>query len=182
MQISCKLLASNIDEELTNFEQTVNSNLRYKAFTAFLHRTITARNNSLQIKHTKKLCQLYNGYVPYKDQKSRYVNLTNVNIEPSVEEVFQLGIKCHIKTKSSQLDRKIELEKLYASIKTHEKNKAVTILDDEQLKTELKRHGLKQINDFNKDVLSKEHYIKIIIFVLCIFRYFCVIWMAPFVP
>ena len=60
----------------------------------------------------------------------------------------------HLKTRHNSLTKKIELEKLYKQI-TNEANK---IDDEERLRCEVKRFGLKVPGCRDKDVLTNEQY------------------------
>jgi hypothetical protein len=70
-------------------------------------------------------------------------------------------MNCHLKTKTHQLTKKIELEKLYEDIKRKEKSGEIRILDEEQLRGDLKQLGLKRIVDHHKDLLTKQQKEKI---------------------
>ena len=70
-------------------------------------------------------------------------------------------MNCHFKTKFEHNKTKIEIEKLFNNIKAAEKEKKVTIKNEERLTCELKRFGLKERRDFTKDLITKEEYNKI---------------------
>ena len=97
----------------------------------------------------------------YKQDKDSYINLTEEEIDPAINRVFSLGMNCHLKTKFENNKTKIEIEKLFNNIKAAEKEKKVTIKNEERLTCELKRFGLKERRDFTKDLITKEEYNKI---------------------
>jgi hypothetical protein len=49
----------------------------------------------------------------------------------------------------------LEVEKLFSNILDLAKNKHINIENEERLKCELKRFGINDIKDYNKDLLSK---------------------------
>ena len=59
---------------------------------------------------------------------------------------MKLGMNCHLKTKFSYHDEKLEIEKLYSQIKQYEQNKELEVTYDDTLKCEFKRYGLSVIN------------------------------------
>jgi hypothetical protein len=143
------------------FEQLLDSKLRFDAFHCILTRIVSRKEVTLSIRHNKKLCDLYNGKVPNIDYGSKVINLTNFQLDPDIEKIFQLGMNCHIKTKATLITKQIELEKLYADIKRKQESNEVRILNDEQLRTNLKQLGLNDITDHNKDLITKLQYAKI---------------------
>ena len=83
--------------------------------------------------------------------------MTEEEIDPAIDRVFSLGMNCHLKTKFEHNKTKIEIEKLFNNIKAAEKEKKVTIKNEERLTCELKRFGLKERRDFTKDLITKEY-------------------------
>ena len=77
-------------------------------------------------------------------------------IDLAIDRVFSLGMNCHLKTKFEHNKTKIEIEKLFNNIKAAEKEKKVTIKNEERLTCELKRFGLKR-RDFTKDLIQKKN-------------------------
>jgi hypothetical protein len=75
--------------------------------------------------------------------------------------IFELGMNCHLKTRTSHLTKQIEIEKLYDSIKQKQSSSDLRILDEEELRCDLKQIGLRRIVDHNKDLLTKDQYRKI---------------------
>ena len=64
----------------------------------------------------------------------------------------------HLKGKYSNLVKQIKLEKLYENIKKKETSGEVTVNNDEELRCNIKRIGLKHIIDHNKDLMTKKQY------------------------
>ena len=66
-------------------------------------------------------------------------------------------MSCHIKTKFNYTRRKIEIEKLYDSITNKADNKYLEIINDDKLKCDLKRYGLRDMRAHEiKDILTKD--------------------------
>ena len=71
-------------------------------------------------------------------------------------------MNCHIKQKFNYTSRKIELEKLYDNIREKEKNNLLVITNDDMLRCDLKRFGMKNMQHHQVgDVLSREQHAKI---------------------
>ena len=75
-------------------------------------------------------------------------------------------MNCHIKTKIDDNKKKIEIEKLFQDITNLSKQNKIIINNEERLKCELKRYGLKTSKDFSKDLITKEQYKKIKEFII----------------
>ena len=86
--------------------------------------------------------------------------MSNSNIDEDLEEVFALGMNCHLNTKIDKMRTEREIEKLFFTIKKFESEKKVIITDEDRLKCELKRFGLKDRRNFDKDLMTKEQYAK----------------------
>ena len=72
----------------------------------------------------KKLCSLYDGYVPLPENKEGYVNLTKFVPTEEQKELLNLGLNYQYAPKFSTEEKKAELELLYQDIcklKTQEK-------------------------------------------------------------
>ena len=75
-----------------------------------------------------------------------------------MECIFDLGMNCHLRSKYNMLEKKIEIKKLYRSIQDKVTRREISINNNERLKCELKRFGLRQITDFINDLLTKEQF------------------------
>ena len=71
---------------------------------------------------------------------------------------IRYGMNCHLRSKYDLSRKKVELEKLYTQIETEKKKGTITIENEEGLKCELKRFGLRNIRDYGRDVLTKEQH------------------------
>ena len=71
-------------------------------------------------------------------------------------KILNLGLNCHIKSKFDIENQKLEIEKLYSTIKNLHDKEEIEIESVERLKCELKRYGINEAKDFNKCLLSKE--------------------------
>ena len=135
------------------------STLRYESTIELLHRLISKLENELTVKHTNKLCRLYDGTLYVKQNIFSVVNLSNCQIPRNIENVFSLGMNCHLKQKFNYVQRKIEMEKLYENIERNIKDNLIIVQDDEKLKCDLKRHGLRDMQNHQLvDLLTKEQY------------------------
>ena len=68
----------------------------------------------------------------------------------------------HIKNRYDQVQKQIEIEKLFGNLKSLEQTKQISFNNEESLKCELKSMGLKDVSRNNKrDLLSKEQYSEI---------------------
>ena len=144
---------STLDNQL---KTEIATELQYLSLNCFLDRILNKTKEDLISKHERKLNQLYGGPLFYKQNKDSYINLTEEEIDPAINRVFSLGMNCHLKTKFEHNKTKIEIEKLFNNIKAAEKEKKVTIKNEERLTCELKRFGLKERRDFTKDLITKE--------------------------
>jgi len=112
-------------------------------------------------KHNRKLQQMYGGELFTKQPGDRVINLSNCEIDDDLLSIFDLGMNCHLKTKYDKNRTKIELEKLNTSITNYVKNEKLEFVDEERFKTELKRFGLREQNNFSRDLITKQQYEKI---------------------
>ena len=155
---------SEINLEITGLtaalKETCTTNLRYESFISFLDRIKEKTLIEQSSIHERKLCQLNGGRLPIKNDTYFY-NLTDEKFSEDVKDAFKLGLGCHLRTKPSNLVKKMEIEKLYSTLKTKERLGELHITNDEILRTELKRYGLSNKPDFTKDVLTRDQYKKL---------------------
>ena len=135
--------------------------VRFAALEMFLKRLMDQHRFNVVSQHDKKLSELYNGTILRKQNREAYVNLSNVNIGQDIEEILEHGMNCHLKTKVDKMRTKVEIEKIFYSIKKWETEKKVPITDEDRLKCELKRFGLKERPNYNKNLITKEQYTKL---------------------
>lgn len=132
------------------------SELKLAAFWNFLERTSFNKEMQLRAKHNEKLCKLYGGPICMKRERQCFINLSNIEIKSEIAQIFELGMNCHLKSKYDNLIKKIEVEKLYRNICDEKRKNNLNITDEERLKCELKRFGLQNNRDYNKNNISKE--------------------------
>ena len=156
-----KQLKVSLLESKNHLKQSCSSNLKFDAYMEFLNRLTDKQESLLQVKHNKKLCNLYDGSVPTMKTGSKVHNISGETIDDETLDILNLGLNCHLKTKTSSPTRKIEIEKLYEEVKAKERNGLVNIENDEGLQCELKRIGLQPIIDYNSDLLTKQQYKKL---------------------
>ena len=151
-------LTNKLSKLKADLPTAVNSTIKIDAFFLFLDRIITSKKLSLIAKHNRKLTDLYGGPICMKVEKQRFLNLSDVNISPELAAIFDLGMNCHLRQKYDTLVKKIQIEKLYKNIQAKSKDNTITISEDDQLKCELKRFGLRKPQDFSKNLLDKDQF------------------------
>ena len=135
------------------------SALRYEAALELLYRLNSKLEKELTVKHSNKLCRLYGSTLYQKQDICSVINLSNCQIPSNIESIFSLGMNCHLKQKFNYVQRKIEIEKLYERINRNVNDKLIIVQDDEKLKCDLKRHGLRDMHNHQpKDILTKQQY------------------------
>ena len=154
-------LEAKFDELYNELKLVIDSKIKFDAIEEFLIRSQERLKINLDMKHQKKLHQMYNGQVPLIQTKNNVINLSSIKIDKEIEEILQLGLNCHLKTKYNHNDKLIEIEKLYESINNHEKNNKIVIDNKDNLKTELKCFGIKKNVDYSKNVLTKKELFKL---------------------
>ena len=139
-------------------ELLVNSKLRVQAFESLSERVVFTRSITLENLHIKKLTALYGGNILLKQPQNPVVNLSNHKISEQLQRVFNLGMQCHVQSKYNHIQRKIDVEKLYKQVHDQVSNKNLTVDNDDLLRCELRRFGLRAPHMSINDVLSKEDY------------------------
>ena len=141
------------------------STIQYDSLRTFYKRLINNTALDLFQKHERTLFSLYGGTLFQKQEIESHINISTYTIDPDIQKVFSLGMNCHLKSRFDNNRAKIELERLYNSITTLEKDNKITIEDKENVGCELKRFGLKKRINYAADIVTKEHYKKISNFV-----------------
>jgi hypothetical protein len=136
----------------------LQSDLQRSSVNIFLNRLTDGLKIDLAQKHERKLFELYGGRIFTKQSRTPFINLTNEVVNDDLKEIFSLGMNCHLKTKFDQNRTKIEIEKLYYTITNLKSNNQIIVDDQDRLECELKRFGLRQRQDFTKDLISKDQY------------------------
>ena len=139
----------------------VGNDLKYDAIVMFLDGILESKNTQLKITHSNKLARLYRGTIFLKEQPKSVINLSGVQIDATMTHVFNLGMNCHLRSKYDTLRKKIEVEKLYSQIEGERKKGSVVVDDDEMLRCELKRFGLRKYKNYDKDIITREQYSEI---------------------
>ena len=139
----------------------MQSSIHEQAILLLLQRIIESKELSLMSKHNNKLVALNGGPVLRKEPRRSFLNLSTIEIEQDLSEIFDLGMNCHVRSKYDMLMKKIEVEKLYRGIADQKTRNKIYVTDDERLKCELKRFSLRELKDFSSDVLTKEQHNKI---------------------
>ena len=133
----------------------------YQAFNLLLERVKNKNCQELREKQTQKLIKLYGSPITMKQQQDSYVNLSDEKIDPDIEEIFNQGMNCHLKTKFDKTKRKVEVELFYENVREKIRNKKGTLEDEESFKCELERFGTKQVSDHTPHLLTKDQLSKV---------------------
>ena len=81
-------------------------------------------------KTISKLNRLYRGEILHQESTDNYINLSSHALTEQQKNVLNLGINCSIQTKFDKNKKKIELELLYESILSLQRNQHVTVNPD----------------------------------------------------
>ena len=149
---------SDFNQQLDGFRNLLQSELRYRSFLILLGRVTEKTVKGLCETQKRKIANIYGGPVPIKQTKDSVINLSSVELPNEIKEIFSLGMNCHLRQRYDHAHKKVEIEMLYENIKEKEKQKSVTIVDDACLKSDLEKFGMKKINHFHEDLLTKEQY------------------------
>ena len=113
-------LINDLEEKLITEKARYNrlsvpEDLRHDTDSA-LEEVLTLHKQVGESKIQKKLCNLYNGYVPLPETKEGFVNLSKFEPTSEQKELLNLGLNYHYSPKFSQEEKKAELETLYQDI------------------------------------------------------------------
>ena len=145
-------------EQRNELKVLVDSDIRFEALMLFLQKILNTKKTLLDITHGNKLEKMYGSSICMKQEKAGVINLSNYVISDQLASIFDLGMNCHLRSKYDTLRKRIEVEKLYSQIKSEVTKGTLNIHNGEQLRTELKRFGLRDYGNFEKDLLDKEQY------------------------
>ena len=143
-------------DQLKNEIRGVVSKVKYDALIIFLERIVSARQLSLDITHNNKLAKLYGSTMFMKKQPKSVINLSSFKLDEDIEDIFNLGMNCHLRTRYCNIRKKIEIEKLSSHITTEKNKSNISITDEEKLRCELKRFGLRKITDYTSDLITSK--------------------------
>lgn len=79
----------------------------------FLKRTNDKNIINIQLKHSKKLNNLYGSPLDMKQDIDNVLNLSDIEIDTETLKILKLGLNTHLKTKFDEIEYKKEIEKLY---------------------------------------------------------------------
>ena len=96
-----------------------------------------------------------------KQPRDSVINLSNKTFDADLIEILSMGMNTHLRTKFDTKLKKLEIEKFYQGVKNKMERRAVTVEDEDRLKSELKTFGLKKSKQYEKDILSPEDYKKL---------------------
>jgi hypothetical protein len=154
-------LKTQFDKLLDEFKTDIGSTIRFDAFLLFLNRIASKEERKLEEIQKRKLCNLYGGDILLKQVRDSVINLSNIALDQDMQNIFSIGMNCHLKQKFDCTRRKVEIEKLYDDIRDKQRSNTLTIENDDIIKCELERFGMMKPSNFQRDVLSKEQYQKI---------------------
>jgi hypothetical protein len=146
---------------ILSFMKSDFSRLRMFAYLILLQRLKQKDIIRISGIHKNKLDRLYGGDVLFKKEINVVLNLSDISISEDIMRILSLGMNCHLKTRFDLQQQKLEVEKFYQNIVQLSDKEEITVENFESLKCELKRYGLNDIKDFNRDILSKTDYEKI---------------------
>ena len=144
-----EVLKNTKETQLAELEQNSGSANKTSALKLYLDRTLVKLQEELSNKHKEKLYTLYGGRLFIKQDRNTVINLSRVEIPDAIHNIMKLGMNTHLKTRYDPHTTKIEIEKLYRSIKSLESDNKIILPNEERLKCELKRNGLRTHHNFS---------------------------------
>ena len=159
--LKIKELTAGKDEMSQQLKDKLNSPTKFKASISLLEGIIDAKRVTLVIKHNRKLNQLNGSEILMKEDRTEVVNLSIEKIDEDIKAVFRYGMNCHLRGRYDKLKKKIHIEKLYKSVRDLRNDGIVEVDNDDLLRCELKRFGLQNVHDYNKDIITREQYLKV---------------------
>jgi len=146
---------------LLQFQALLRSDLKYDAFLLFLEKTSDrVRHITSETQHNK-LVRMYGASILQKQTKDSVVNLSSVNIDEEMRDIFALGMNCHLKQKFDYIKKRVNVELLYERICDLSSSKSIVVGNDEVLRSELERFGLRRNKSFESDLLTRDQYDKV---------------------
>ena len=103
---------------------------------------------------TSKLNSLYNGTLPLKDTKHKFLNLSKYELSDTEKCVLNLGLNCHLLKKFDLIKKKMEIELLYQCLLDMSKEGKVTIKTE--LADDLRCESNKVRSNHNTKLLTPE--------------------------
>ena len=109
---------------------------------SLLKTTADNTERATKVRTTKKLSQLYGGFVMLPEASEGFVNLSSIELTDSQKELMNLGFNCHVQGHYDKLAKKAELEELYQNIQKLKREERIEVNTDlkEQLLCESTKH------------------------------------------
>ena len=85
----------------------IGNDFKFDAVKKFLKRTVENHWSQLSSKHGRKIFNLYGGQVFKKEIINPVVNLTEIELDEEMKQIFSFGMNCHLKTKRDKRRTKI---------------------------------------------------------------------------
>jgi len=146
---------------LDQFRSLVNSDLRYNAFLMFLERISDRTRENISETQNRKLVQMYGAPILQRQTKDSVINLSSVDLDDEIKNIFSLGMNCHLRQKFDHIKKRVSVEILYNNISDLSSSKKILVENDEVLRSELERFGLRKNRNFHSDLLSSDQYRKV---------------------
>lgn len=120
-----------------------------------LKRLVQQQKSDNFFKHNKKLQELYGG-TPFIPKIQSYItNLSSYRLSQPEKSLLNKGLNFSTRGTVREIDRKLEMEKVFMSILEKRERNQVRITSEENLKTKLRCFGIKHCQ-VGKEVLTKE--------------------------
>ena len=98
-----------------------------------ISRTVARIIENFVNKQNKKLTRWCCTEMNTKENQNRLLNLSNTKISYEIQQILNLGLNCHIKTKTQTIQSKIEMEKLVQQLESKKRSNAIIIPDYDKL-------------------------------------------------
>ena len=155
-------LKSTIEELRQRLEETqavwnqinIEEDLKNEVEAAFKNMIDVHRNSIIQ-QNQRKLVNLNGGSIKYPRPSPGYINLTNKPLTPAQEEILNMGLNCHIMSKPTKFQKRIECEMLIGEVEKLATQGKVTV--EPTFKQEITTEAAKTRGNFNSQVLKRNH-------------------------
>jgi len=154
-------LQSKYNEELQRFRALVGCELKVSPYLVLLDRVAKRKSSQLQEIQRSKLSRMYGAHILLKQNVDSVVNLSGIDLDPEILNIFSYGMNCHLRRKYDHTKKKVNVEMLYDDVKEKEKSKNIIIVNEEELKSDLETFGMKSVKEYLPDVLTGEQYRKV---------------------
>ena len=120
-----KQITISIGTHLSSFWKHTGG-LKFYADLAYLRRTLEQYSSDTRGKHSRKLCKLY-GHIYLPEKSSNIINLSSYTPNKRKSDLLEKCLNLGSMKKSSQLGRKIAMEKLFCNLEQKEREGLVDI-------------------------------------------------------